>query len=68
MAENNTDIDTTIDDLKGRAKEAAGAATGNEELKDEGAADQQAAEAKGKVDEVADKVKGAVDDVKNKFS
>jgi uncharacterized protein YjbJ (UPF0337 family) len=46
-----------VDDLKGRAKEAAGDLTDDVELKREG-----------KVDQASDKVKGAVDAVKDKVS
>lgn len=45
------------DEVKGRIKEAAGALTGNDKLRDEGKADQ----AVGKVEQVAEKV---VDKVK----
>jgi len=44
-----------IDDLKGRAKEAAGDLTDDDGLKREG-----------KTDQIGDKVKGAVDKVKDK--
>jgi uncharacterized protein YjbJ (UPF0337 family) len=43
------------DDVKGRVKEAVGAATDNDDL-----------EREGKADRLADKVKGVVDDVKEK--
>ena len=46
---------------KGRAKEAAGAVTGDKELKNEGKTDQAAASVK-------DKVEGAVDKVKDKLT
>jgi uncharacterized protein YjbJ (UPF0337 family) len=46
------------EDLKGRAKEAAGAATGDDEMKNEGKADQASASVKDKVSDVVDKVKG----------
>jgi uncharacterized protein YjbJ (UPF0337 family) len=46
-----------IDDAKGRIKEAAGAATGNDRLKREG-----------KTDQAAGKVKDAVDTVKKKVT
>ncbi|MCB0829858.1 MAG: CsbD family protein [Solirubrobacterales bacterium] len=49
------------DDIKGRAKEAAGAVTGDKELKNEGKTDQAAASVK-------DKVEGAVDKVKDKLT
>jgi uncharacterized protein YjbJ (UPF0337 family) len=48
------------DQMKGKAKEAVGDLTGDEELKSEGKADRQAGEVKEKVDEVIDKVKSVV--------
>ncbi len=45
------------DDLKGRAKEAAGAATGDDDLKNEGKADQAGAKVKEKAGDAVDKVK-----------
>lgn len=51
----------TIDKLKGRAKETAGAATDNDELRAEGRVDQGKGGLKDKVDDVADKVKDAID-------
>lgn len=62
------DAQNKTEDLKGRAKEAAGAATGDEDLKNEGRADQGMAEAKEKVTEVADKVKEGVDSLKDKLT
>jgi len=56
------------DDLKGRAKEAAGAVTDDEDLKEEGRADQRAAGAKEKVEHAADKVKQGIDDVKDRVT
>lgn len=53
--------DGTADDAKGRIKEAAGALTGDQDLKDEGKADQAAGAVKGKIDDVADKAKSLVD-------
>ena len=50
MAEN-------MDDLKGRAKEAAGDLTGDKELQREGKVDQATGAVKDKVGDVADKVK-----------
>jgi uncharacterized protein YjbJ (UPF0337 family) len=43
-----------IDKAKGRAKEAAGALTGNRRLKNEGRADHAKGSAKSAVDKVAD--------------
>jgi uncharacterized protein YjbJ (UPF0337 family) len=53
--------DHKTDEVKGRAKEAAGAVTGDEELKNKGKADQAAASVK-------EKVEGAVDKVKEKLT
>ena len=46
-----------MDDLKGRAKEAAGDLTNDDELKREGKVDQATSKVKDKVGDVADKVK-----------
>jgi uncharacterized protein YjbJ (UPF0337 family) len=46
-----------IDEAKGRAKEAAGDLTDNDDLKHEGKVDKAVGKVKDKVDEVADKVK-----------
>jgi uncharacterized protein YjbJ (UPF0337 family) len=46
-----------MDDIKGRAKEAAGDLTDNEDLKREGKIDQAAGAAKEKIGQAADKVK-----------
>ena len=62
------DAQNKAEDLKGRAKEAAGAATGNDDLKAEGQADQGLAGAKEKITEAADKVKGGIDAVKDKLT
>jgi uncharacterized protein YjbJ (UPF0337 family) len=56
--------DEKLDDLKGRAKEAAGDLTGNDDLEREGKADQAGASVKDKVNKVADAVKDKVDDLK----
>ena len=58
--------DEKLDDLKGRAKEAAGDLTGNDDLEREGKADQAGASIKDKVNKVADAVKDKVDDLKKK--
>lgn len=47
-----------FDELKGRAKEAAGDLTDDERLRQEGKTDQTAGKVKDAVDKVADKVKG----------
>ena len=54
---------TRAEDLKGRAKEAAGSVTGDDDLKAEGRADQ----AESSVKQAGEKVKDAVDDIKDAF-
>jgi uncharacterized protein YjbJ (UPF0337 family) len=49
--------DGTTDDLKGRAKEAAGALTDDDSLKNEGKVDRASGSVKDKVGDAADKVK-----------
>ena len=51
------------EDLKGKAKEATGKATGNERLEGEGKGDQASASIKS----AGDKAKGAAEDVKDAF-
>ena len=51
------------DELKGRIKEAAGALTGNDKLREEGKADQAVGKTKQAAQKVVDKVKKAVDKV-----
>jgi uncharacterized protein YjbJ (UPF0337 family) len=52
--------DGTTDDLKGRAKEAGGALTGDDSLKNEGKVDQATGSVKDAVGGVSDKVKDVV--------
>lgn len=52
--------DGTADDLKGRAKEAAGDLTDNDRLKNEGKVDRASGSVKDKVGDAADKVKDAL--------
>lgn len=49
-----------MDDLKGKAKEAAGDLTDNKDLEREGKVDQFTSDVKEKVGDVADKVKDVV--------
>jgi len=49
------------DDLKGRAKEAVGDLTNNDDLKREGKVDRASGFVKDKVEQVADKVKDVTD-------
>jgi uncharacterized protein YjbJ (UPF0337 family) len=52
--------DHTGEEMKGRAKEAAGAMTGDKKLKREGKIDRASASVKDKVSDAADAVKDAV--------
>lgn len=55
------------DDLKGRAKEAAGDLTDNDDLKREGKTDRASGKVKDTIDKVEDKAKDLVDDVRDKL-
>lgn len=56
------------DDAKGRAKEAAGDLTNDEDLKREGKTDQASGKVKETVDTARDKVRDAVDSVKDRVN
>ncbi len=60
-------MDGTADDIKGRAKEAAGALTDDKDLKNEGKTDQAAGKAKNVVGDIKDKAEDVVDNVKDKL-
>lgn len=51
---------TNTDEMKGRAKEAVGSLTGDEDLENEGKLDQVVGDVKETVDRVAAKVKNAL--------
>lgn len=55
------------DKIKGRAKQAAGDLTDNEELEREGEVDEAAGKAKDVADDVKDGIDDAIDDVKERF-
>ncbi len=59
--------DKNVDELKGRAKEAAGAVTDNQDLKNEGKADQAKHDLKDAADKVIGKAEEALDSIKNKL-
>lgn len=59
-------IQNKAEDLKGRAKEAAGSATDNDDLRAEGQADQASAGLKDKLEDVKDKADDVADKLKNK--
>jgi uncharacterized protein YjbJ (UPF0337 family) len=65
-AEELTMSDKT-DQIKGRAKEAAGKLTDDKDLQHEGKVDRVAGETKEKLGDAKDKVEGAVDKVKDKL-
>lgn len=52
----------TGEEMKGRAKEATGAVTGDKKLKREGKVDQASASVKDKISDAADAVKDTVND------
>jgi uncharacterized protein YjbJ (UPF0337 family) len=52
--------DGKFDEMKGRAKEAAGDLTDDDDLKREGKVDKAGGSIKDKVDRAADKIKGMV--------
>jgi len=58
--------DDNVQDMKGRAKEAIGGATGDEDLENKGKTDQKKASIKGKVGDVVDGVKDKVDALTNR--
>jgi len=55
-----------MDEAKGRAKEAAGAVTGDDSLRRDGRADQAGAKVKGAAESFKDRVSGAVDRLKSR--
>ena len=56
------------DQAVGRAKQAVGDLTDDDDLKNEGKKDELAGKAKGKIDDAADKVSETVDKVKDKLT
>ena len=56
------------DDIKGRIKEAAGALTDNDDLKQEGKADQAVGSIKDGIDKVRDKIEDGVDAIKDRIN
>ena len=56
-------MNDTFDEIKGRAKEAAGSLTDNDDLKREGKVDRASATTKEKVGNAVDAVKDKVEDV-----
>ncbi len=62
------DARNKAEDLKGRAKEAMGDVSGNEDLEREGRNDQRSASVRDKVDTARDKVDEAIDKVKDRLN
>ena len=56
------------DKVTGRAKQAAGAITGDDDTRREGVRDERKGDAKGAVNDAADKVKDGIDSLKDKAS
>jgi len=61
-------VGSNFDDAKGRAKEAAGDLTNDDDLKNQGKKDQAGAKVKEVAENAKDKVEDAVDSVKDKLS
>jgi uncharacterized protein YjbJ (UPF0337 family) len=57
-----------LDEAKGRAKQAVGDLTDNDDMKSEGKVDEKAGEAKNKAGELKDKAEDAIDKVKDKLT
>ena len=55
------------DKITGRVKQAAGALTGDKDLKREGEHQERKGEVKGHIDDAVDKAQDAADDVKDKI-
>ena len=62
-----SDMDSKIDQAKGKVKQAAGDLTGDDDLRREGKVDEASGNAKGKLEEVKDKAEDAVDAAKDKL-
>lgn len=60
--------DHKTDEAKGRAKEAAGSLTGDDELKNEGKTDRAASSVKKKAEDVKEKADDAVDSAREKLN
>lgn len=60
-------IKNSAEQLGGKAKEAFGSMTGNEEAQAEGRAEQVRGEMGNRFEDVKDNARGAADDLKNKF-
>lgn len=61
------DLENKAEDLAGKAKEAVGGATDNENLENEGKADQVKSEIKEAVSDAGEKIKDVANEVIGKF-
>ncbi|MDO4928277.1 MAG: CsbD family protein [Corynebacterium sp.] len=61
------DLENKAEDFAGKAKEAVGGATDNDDLKNEGKADQVKSDVKDAVSDAGDKIKDVANDVLGKF-
>lgn len=57
-----------IDEAKGRAKQAVGDLTDDDDLRREGKVDQKSGQVKDKVDDLKDKAEEVIDKVKDKLT
>ncbi len=57
-----------LDEAKGRAKQAVGDLTGDDDMRREGKVDEKAGQAKDKVGDVKDKAEDVIDSVKDKVT
>ncbi len=58
--------DSKMDEIKGRAKEAVGSVTDDDEMKREGRNDQRAADLKKGVERAGDRAKDAIDKIRDR--
>jgi len=59
---------SNFDEVKGKAEQAVGDVTDDDDLRGEGKGDEAAGKAKGMVDKVKDKVEDGVDAIKDKLN
>jgi uncharacterized protein YjbJ (UPF0337 family) len=67
LSREEVNMDGKADDMKGRAKEAVGDLTDDDDLKREGKADRASGAIKDKLDDAKDWVEDKVDDVKDRM-
>ena len=62
-----SDVDSKLDQAKGKVKQAAGDLAGDSDLKREGKVEEASGNAKGVLEDLKDKAEDAVDTVKDKL-